>query len=225
LLISIATVAALSVVLFLPAPYIIRWMVATYFRGIPLHAFGPADVILVEVKLSIVGGIVLGLPVLLYQLWMFIVPVFHPRTRRLVYAYVAPSLLLALAGLAFAHFLVIPRVIGALVSITQGVAVPTFGVSDTLNFVLVFFAIFAIIFQLPIVMIALARIGIINAPLLMKYRKHAIVGFALAGGAVAPDGNPLTMLLLAAPMYVLFEASIWVIALLEKSWKSADAAA
>lgn len=225
LLISVATVGALSVVLFVPAPYLIRAMVAQYFHGIALHAFGPADVILVEVKLSIVGGIVLGLPVLLYQLWMFVVPVFHPRTRRMVYVYVLPSLLLAFAGLAFAHFVVIPRVIGALVAITQGVAVPTFGVSDTLNFVLIFFAIFAIIFQLPIVMIALARIGIVNAPLLMKYRKHCLVGFVVAGGAVAPDGNPITMLLLAAPMYVLFEASIWIIVLLEKSWKQADATA
>jgi sec-independent protein translocase protein TatC len=225
LLISIATVAGLSVVLFLPAPYLIRAMVAAYFHGIQLHAFGPADVILVEVKLSIVGGIVLGLPVLLYQLWMFVVPVFHPRTRRMVYVYVLPSLILAFAGLAFAHFLVIPRVIHALVAITQGVAIPTFGVGDTLNFVLIFFAIFAIIFQLPIVMIALARIGVVNAAMLMKYRKHCLVGFVVAGGAVAPDGNPLTMLMLAAPMYVLFEASIWVIVLLEKSWKRADAAA
>jgi len=221
LLISIATVAGIALVLFLPSQYIIRWMVAAYFHGIQLHAFGPADVIFTEFKLSVIGGIVFGLPVLLYQIWMFVVPAFHPKTRRMVYSFIVPSLLLALLGLAFAHFIVIPRVVAALIGITNEIAVPTFGVADTLNFVLILLALFAIIFQTPIVLVGMARIGIVNAPMLMKYRRHALFGFFVAGGIAAPDGNPLTMALLALPMYVLYEASIWIIVLLEKTWKHA----
>lgn len=220
LLVSIATVGVIALGLFWPAHYIIRWMIGVYFQGIQLHAFGPADVIFTEIKLSVIGGIVFGLPVLLYQLWMFVVPVFHPKTRRMVYSFLFPSLLLALLGLAFAHFIVIPRVIAALLGITSEIAIPTFGVSDTLNFVLILLALFAIIFQTPIVLVGLARIGIVNARGLMKYRRHALFGFFVAGGIAAPDGNPLTMALLALPMYVLYEASIWIILLLEKSWKS-----
>ncbi len=221
LLISLGTVGGIAVLLFWPSQYAIKWMIAQYFGGIELHAFGPADVIFTEFKFSIVAGIVLGLPVLLYQLWMFVVPAFNPMTRRVVYAYVAPSVLLAFAGLAFAHFIVIPRVVAALIGITNEVAVATFGVADTLNFVIILLALFALIFQLPVIMVALARIGLVNRTMLVKYRRHALFGFFVFGGIAAPDGNPMTMALLAMPMYILFEASIWVIALLEKSWKRA----
>ena len=135
----------------------------------------------------------------------------------MVYAFVAPSLLLALAGLAFAHFVVIPRVIAALLHITDAVATPTFGIASTLNFVIILLALFAIVFQTPIVLVGLSRLGIVNAAWLGRYRRHAIFGFFVAGGIAAPDGNPLTMALLAIPMYVLYEISIWIIIALERS--------
>jgi sec-independent protein translocase protein TatC len=218
LLISIATVGGIAVLLFWPSQYVIKWMMDAYFHGIQLHAFGPADVIFTEFKLSLVGGVVFGMPVLLQQLWLFVVPAIHPRTRRMVYAFVVPSILLAIAGLSFAHFVVIPRVVAALLHITDAVATPTFGIAATLNFVIILLALFAVIFQTPIVLIGLARLGIVNAPLLKRYRRHAIFGFFVAGGIAAPDGNPLTMALLAVPMYVLYELSIWVIVLLERAW-------
>lgn len=218
LLIAFATVGGIAVLLFWPSQFVIRWMMQEYFHGIELHAFGPADVIFTEFKFSIVGGIVVGLPVLLQQLWLFVVPAIHPRTRRMVYAFILPSFALAAAGLAFAHFIVIPRVVAALIHITDAVATPTFGVAATLNFVLLLLALFAIIFQTPIVLIGLARLGIVNATSLKRYRRHALFGFFVAGGIAAPDGNPLTMALLAVPMYALYEISIWVIMPLERRW-------
>jgi len=225
LLISIGTVGVIALVLFYPSQFIIKWMVATYFKGIQLHAFGPADVIFTEIKFSVIGGIVVGLPMLFFQTWMFVVPAIHPRTRRMVYSFIVPSLLLAALGLAFAHFIVIPRVVGALIGITNEIATPTFGIGETLNFLLILLALFALIFQLPIVLVGLARLGLVNAAFLSKYRRHAIFGFFLAGGIAAPDGNPLTMALLAIPMYVLYEVSIWIIAVLEKSWRRSESAA
>jgi len=219
LLISIAVVGGLSVLLFWPSQFVIQWMMRAYFPGIVLHAFAPADVIITELKFSVIGGIVLGLPVLLQQIWLFVVPAVNPRTRRLVYAFVVPSLLLAFVGLAFAHFVVIPRVVAALLGITSGIAQATFGIDSTLNFVMILLALFALIFQLPIVLVGLARLGIINAPMLMKYRRHSFFGMIVAAGIAAPDGNPMTMLLLAVPMYVLYEISIWVIVLFARSWQ------
>jgi sec-independent protein translocase protein TatC len=222
LLIAIVTVGGIAVLLFWPSQYAIRWMMHEYFGGIELHAFGPADVIFTEFKFSVIGGIVIGLPLLLQQLWLFVVPAIHPRTRRMVYAFIVPSLLLAAAGLAFAHFVVIPRVISALLRITDAVATPTFGVAATLNFVMVLLALFAVIFQTPIVLIGLARLGIVSARSLIQYRRHAIFAFFIAGGLAAPDGNPLTMALLALPMYALYELSIWIIYPLEKRWRSSS---
>jgi len=219
LVVALTTVGVLALILFWPSQYVIPWLTHLYFPTITLHAFGPADVIVTEFKFSLYGAIVLGLPVILYEIWMFIVPVFHPRTRRLVYAYVAPSLFLGLAGIAFAHYIVLPRVTRALLAITDQIADPTFGIESTMNLVLILLLAFAVIFQTPVVMVLLARIGVINVPLLRKYRRYAAMGILLLGGFTAPDASPITMLLLAGPMYILYEASIWIILLLERSWK------
>jgi sec-independent protein translocase protein TatC len=221
LLISIVTVFGLGVVLFIPAPRVIEFLKSAYFpANVQLHAFGPADAILAEFKFSIYAAIVLGLPVLLYQLWMFVVPAFHPRTRKLVYVYIAPSLVLAAAGIAFAHFVVLPRVVGTLILVTNNIATPTFGIESTINFLLLIFLAFALIFQTPIIMVALARIGIINSGFLRRNRKYFLFGFFVFGAILAPDGNPLTMALMAVPMYLLYEVSLWIIVLLEKSWSA-----
>jgi len=218
LLFALATVGGIAVLLFIPSKDVIAWMVRTYFPGVQLHAFGPADVILTEFKFSVIGAIVIGLPMLIYQLWMFVVPAIHPRTRRMVNGFIIPSLLLAFAGLAFAHFLVLPHVIRALLTITNQVATPTFGIAPTLNFVLILLGIFAVVFQMPIVLIGLARLGIVSGAVLRRYRRHAFFAFFVAGGLAAPDGNPMTMVLLALPMYVLYEASIWFIRIFSRSW-------
>ncbi len=220
LLIAFATVGVIAVLLFWPSQFVIQWMMREYFGGLKLHAFGPADVILTELKFSVVGGIVIGLPVLLQQLWLFVVPAIAPRARRMVYAFIVPSLLLAALGLAFAHFIVIPRVVTALLHITDAVATPTFGIASTLSFVIVLLALFAIIFQTPVVLVGLARLGIVSSAWLARYRRHAIFAFFIAGGFAAPDGNPLTMALLAVPMYLLYEASIWIIRPLERRWRA-----
>jgi sec-independent protein translocase protein TatC len=220
LIVCLSTVGILAVVLFWPSQFAITWLKNEYLgSSIRLHAFAPTDVIFTEFKFSIYGALVLGLPVLVYQIWMFIVPAFHPRTRRVVYVYTLPSVLLAAVGILFCHFFIIGRVLTALLAITNTVAEETFGVEATLNIILLTFLAFALVFQTPMIMVALARIGLINVPMLRRYRRYAAMGILLFGGLAAPDASPVTMLLIATPMYVLYEASIWIILLLEKSWK------
>ena len=225
LIVSLVTVGVLALLLFWPSQFVIVWMKHMYLpASIALHAFAPTDVIFTEFKFSIYGAIVLGLPVLLYQAWMFIVPAINPRTRRAVYGYVAPSVLLAILGILFCHFFIIHRVIWALIAITGQVAESTFGVEPTMNLILLTFLAFALVFQTPMVMIALARIGLVNVPLLRRYRRYAAMGILLLGGLAAPDASPVTMLLIAVPMYALYEISIWLIVLLDKSWRRDSAA-
>jgi sec-independent protein translocase protein TatC len=220
LMVVVAVVGVLGVVMFIPAPWVISKLRDLYLPGVQLNAFSPTDVIFTEFKFAIYSAIVLGLPVIVYQVWMFIVPAFHPRTRGIVYGYTLPSLLLALTGIAFCHFFIIKRVLGALVGITEGIATPTFGIESTLNLILLMFLAFAIVFETPMVMIALARIGLVNVPMLRKYRRYAAFIILFLGGLFAPDASPITMLMLAVPMYVLYEASIIAISVLEKSWRA-----
>jgi sec-independent protein translocase protein TatC len=103
------------------------------------------------------------------------------------------------------------------------VAESVYGVEPTVNLILLLLLAFAIVFQTPVIMILLARIGIINSKMLRKYRRYAAMGILLFGGLAAPDASPTTMLMIAVPMYLLFEVSIWIIMFLEKSWKRDDA--
>jgi sec-independent protein translocase protein TatC len=219
LFICAGTVFGIAILALWPAQQLIPMITRTYFHGYKLNAFGPADAVWAIFKFAIYIAIVIGLPVILYQVWMFIVPAINPKTRKAVYIYVAPSILLAAAGIAFAHYLVLPRVVGALLTITSSIAEPVFGIESTINLVLLLFLAFALIFQTPVIMILLARIGLVNSTLLRTNRKYIGFGMMVIGAVLAPDGSPLTMLLLAGPMYVLFESSIWIIVVLEKSWK------
>jgi sec-independent protein translocase protein TatC len=219
LFICVGTIFGIAVLALWPAQQLIPLIARTYFPGTTLNAFGPADAVWAIFKFAIYIAIVIGLPVILYQTWMFVVPAIHPKTRKAVYIYIAPSLVLAAAGIAFAHFIVIKRVIGGLLFITGTIAQATFGIESTINLVLLLFLAFALIFQTPVIMVLLARIGLINSSMLRKNRKYIGFGMMVIGAVLAPDGSPLTMTLLAAPMYVLFESGIWIIVLLEKSWK------
>ena len=225
LFICVVTVAAIAVLALWPAQQLIPILKNHYFPGIELNAFGPADAIWAIFKLSLYIAIVIGLPVILFQIWMFVVPAVNPKTRRMVYWYVAPSLFLAAGGIAFAHYLVLPRVIKSMMYFTDKVAKATFGIEPTINFILLLFLAFAVVFQTPVVMLLCARIGLINSAMLRKYRKYIGFGMLVVGAVLAPDGSPVTMTLLAAPMYILFEISIWLIVFMEKRWKREAAAA
>jgi sec-independent protein translocase protein TatC len=220
LFVCILTLAGLAVVLLYPAQRGIPFLTHLYFGNIRLHAFGPADAVWAIFKFALYGAIVLGLPVILYQIWMFVVPAVHPRTRRAVYSYIVPSFLLALTGIAFAHLVVIPRVVSGLEFITQSVAEPTYGIEATINLVLLLFLAFALVFQTPVVMLLLARIGVVNSTLLQRYRRYIGFGMLVGAAILAPDGSPVTMILIAAPTYILFEASIWLIRAMEGRWKA-----
>ncbi|HTW84182.1 MAG TPA: twin-arginine translocase subunit TatC [Candidatus Sulfotelmatobacter sp.] len=220
LFVCIVTIAALAVLLLYPAQQAIPYLTNLYFHGIRLHAFGPADAVWAIFKFALYGAVVLGLPIILYQIWMFVVPAIHPRTRRAVYSYVVPSFLLALVGIAFAHLVVIPRVVTGLEFITRSVAEQTYGIESTINLILLLFLAFAIVFQTPVVMLLLARIGLVNSGLLRRYRKYIGFGMLVGAAVLAPDGSPVTMFLIAVPTYVLFESSIWIIRAMEGKWKA-----
>jgi sec-independent protein translocase protein TatC len=223
----VAAVGIAALALLWPSPRIIHWLVALYFPGQTLHAFSPTDVIGTEFRFSLFGGIVFALPIILGQIWLFIVPALHPRTRNLMYAYTFPAFVLAVLGILFCHFAVLPRVVGALLALTSDLAEITFGIAPTISLILTLFLAFALIFQTPVIMVALARIGLVNVVMLRKYRRHVFMATLVVGGVAAPDGSPLTMALLALPIYVLFEISIVVIGILEKTWnvpRSSDSA-
>lgn len=171
----------------------------------------PLEPILVKLKVSLVIGVVVALPVILWQIWSFILPALKQNERKYLYLIVPASFILFLAGAAFCFYIVLPVGIKYLLLIGGGVqSTPFVTKSSYLNFMITFLVTFGAVFQLPIVLLMLIRIGLLSPRTLARKRKWAIFIIVIAAVIVAPTPDLLTQGLMAAPMYLLYEVSIWL---------------
>ncbi len=212
LFIALGAVVALSVIAFPLMPRILNFVESVFLHGIQLHVFSPAEVIRVELKLSVLVGFVAAFPIVLYQTYAFIAPALDRRVRSRIAWYAIPSFIMSALGLVFCGLVVLPFVMNALLRFTQTSGlVGTYQLEPTVGFITLLLGIFAIMFQLPIVLSILASVGLINARGLAKGWRYATIIIALAAAIAAPDGNPLTMGLLALPLLALYALSIIVV--------------
>jgi sec-independent protein translocase protein TatC len=216
LLVSIAAAAALSLCAFPLMPAILKLVEGRFLPGVALHVFSPAEVIRVELKLSVLAGIVVSFPVILYQAYAFVAPALDRRLRSRIVWYALPSFFLSAAGIAFCAFVVLPYVLRALFRFTASAGlVGTYQLEPTVGFITVMLGVFALTFQLPVVLAVLASVGLVNAKMLVAKWRHATVLCCVIAGIAAPDGSPLTMALLALPLLALYAVSIFVVRLTE----------
>jgi len=212
LLIAIAAVGITSVAAFPLMPTVLTFVERTFLDGIQLHVFSPAETIRVYIKLSLLLGIVVSMPVVLYEIYAFVAPALDRRLRSRIPWYVLPSFIMSALGIAFCGLVVLPYVLRALMRLNASAGlVDTYQLEPTVGFITLMLGIFAVMFQLPILMAILASVGIVNAKMLADKWRHATLGIFIAAGIAAPDGNPLTMALLALPLLALYLASIVVV--------------
>jgi sec-independent protein translocase protein TatC len=169
----------------------------------------PTGMLMVRLEIAIVVGIIASLPVLFYQFWQFISPGLLPKEKR----YFLPALFFTtfcfLAGTAFSYFILIPTVLPFLFSMGTEDIKATLNITEFMSFVLRLILISGLIFELPILSFVLSVTGIVKPKMLKKYRKYGIVIiFILAAFLTPPD--PISQLLMALPLLVLYEISIWV---------------
>lgn len=172
----------------------------------------PLEPVLVKIKVSVVIGIVIALPVLMWQLWAFILPALKKNERKYLYLLVPSSIVLFLAGASFCFFVVLPIGIKFLIY-AGGHAVPaTPFVTKTsyLNFILTFLLTFGLVFQLPIILLVLIRVGVLTPRALAKKRRWALLIIIVLAATFAPTPDLFTQGLMAVPMYMLYEVSIWL---------------
>jgi len=172
----------------------------------------PMEPILVKLKVSVIVGIVLALPIVMWQIWSFILPALKQNERRYLYMIVPTSLVLFAAGVAFCFFIVLRVAIGFLLfaGIEAVNSTPFVTKSSYVNFLITLFLTFGLVFQLPILLLLLIKMDIITPKSLAKYRKWAFFGILVVCVMVSPTPDPLTQFLMAGPMYFLYEVSIWI---------------
>ncbi len=214
LLVSILAVGVVAIAAFPAMGVILRFVEHAFLRGITLHVFSPAETIRVDLKLSLLVGVVVAFPIVLYELYAFIAPALDRRIRSRIVWYALPSFVMSALGLAFCGFVVLPFVMHALLRFNESAGlIGTYQLEPTIGFITLLLGIFAIMFQLPIVLAILASVGLVNARMLTRAWRHATIIIVIAAAIAAPDGNPLTMGLLALPLLTLYALSVFVVRL------------
>jgi sec-independent protein translocase protein TatC len=192
-----------------------RPMLAVLPKGGQMIATEVITPFLVPIKVAMMTAFLVTLPHTLYQIWSFIAPGLYQHEKRLGVPLVIASVLLFLAGMAFAYFLVFPIVFGVVVGVAPvGVAVMT-DIGKYLDFVMTMFIAFGVTFEVPIVVILLVKMGIVSVAKLREIRPYMIVG-AFVIGAIFTPPDVISQFMLAVPLWLLYEAGILVAAMLVK---------
>lgn len=198
-------VSVLSVGAYFFTDHVIHWL--ANMAG-PLVYVRPAEAFMVKLKLSLVMGVFVSTPVILFHLWRYIGIALTIKERKIVFGALPFSYLLFLAGAALSWFVIAPASLHYLVSFGSEDLRPLISVEAVFNFVSSLTLVLGLIFQLPLVLAALSWWGIIDATFLAKYRKHAALIIIIVAAIVTPSPDLISPLLLALPTYALFEFSI-----------------
>jgi sec-independent protein translocase protein TatC len=169
----------------------------------------PAGIMMVRMEIGLVAGLLAALPVIFYQLWKFIAPGLMPRERRMVMPAVAITTVCFLIGSAFCYFIVIPTILPFLYSMGTETIKPQINISEYIGFLLRMILVSGLIFELPVLSYFLSRLGILKPEFMKKYRRYAIVVIFIFAAIVTPP-DPVSQVLMAIPLTVLYEISIWV---------------
>lgn len=185
-------------------------------RPIPeLYFMSPTEAFATRIKLSLIAGVIVSVPVLFYHLWQFVVPGLFEREIKLVVPVVLASTLFFLIGATFCFLFVLPLSIKFLLGFGTEKLKPMIKIGDYISFVSYLILAFGAVFELPVIAYFLGKLGIITPQTLKKGRRYAIVGMLVLSSVITPP-DMFSQLMLTGPLYFLYEVSIVVVRIVQR---------
>jgi sec-independent protein translocase protein TatC len=173
----------------------------------PLNYSAPLEPFFIQCKISMMAGFVLVLPIVFYQVWLFIAPALTRRERRLVVPFVTAATVTFCIGAMFFLIIIWPVIINFSLSYEAEGLQSWFNISAYVNFCLRLILMFGLIFELPVLTLILARFGIVSYQFLAPKRKYALLASSIIA---AFHADLITMFVIMIPMYLMYEISVWV---------------
>ena len=164
----------------------------------------------IAMKVSLLGGFILSLPFVLYQIVRFVAPGLNSAERRYLYSLLPISLLALVTGAAFGYRIIFPPAVNFLLSFGSDVATPYIRIGNYANLMLALLFWMGIVFETPVVLFFLSRIGVVTPQFLARHRRYAVVAAFVLGAIITPTFDPVNQSLVALPIIVLYELSIWL---------------
>lgn len=170
----------------------------------------------VAAKASLVVGIFTSLPFVLYQIVMFIAPGLNPTERRYLYALMPVTLIVFVIGAAFGYWVLFPPMVRFLLTFGNDIATPLIRISTYVNLMLTLLFWMGVIFETPVVLFFLAKIGVVTSEFLARQRRWALVAAFVLGAVITPTIDPINQTIVALPIIVLYEVGIWLAKLAQR---------
>lgn len=225
ILLALAALVIASAVAAFLTPGALDFLLEPYCAGVApsggdcrLSTISPTESIGTYLRVTLTVGAILAMPMMLYQLWAFISPGLRPSERRYVYLFVPGATVLFVVGVAFAWLLMLPAAISFLSTFQQGIFKADWRSNEYIPFVTSLLFWIGVSFEMPLVFMILARLGLLSAAQLVSGWRYAVVIIAVVAAVITPTPDPFNMALVMAPLLVLYVFGI-ALAALGGAWR------
>jgi sec-independent protein translocase protein TatC len=178
--------------------------------GASLQNLKPFGQLFMYMQIAIIGGIVASIPNIFYQLWRFIAPALKKQERKYILAIVIYSSVCFLIGIAFAYFIMLPLTMKFAAQFGSKDIVNQFAIDEYMSIIISVMLAAGLIFELPMISFFLTKLGILTPEFMRKYRKHSIVIIMVMAAILTPGTDPVSQIILAVPLVLLYEISILI---------------
>lgn len=195
---------------FFVEPVILYLQKADEAKELTMNAFRLTDPIKIYMQFAFVIALILTAPVLLYQIWAFVSPGLYERERKVTLSYIPLSLFLFFCGVGFAYFVLFPFVVRFMQNLASDLGInQVIGINEYFEFLLQLVLPFGVLFQLPVIVMFLTRLGLITPMLLSKGRRYAYLLLLIVAAVITPP-DVMSQLIVMIPLSILYEISIWI---------------
>lgn len=181
-----------------------------FLNGSKLKYLSPTDPFFITLKLALLVGFLLALPIVVYHIWSFLSPALVPSERRVIVPSLYLGLVLFMLGVAMAYYVVLPITLQFTMGFQTGSLEQSIVVSEYLRVVTRLLLAFGIVFELPIVILVLSVLGVVTPEFLAAKRRHAIVGITILASVITPGDVVAVTILMMIPLLLLYEMSIYL---------------
>lgn len=179
-------------------------------NGLMLQNLKPFGQLFLYFQVALVGGIIISLPNLFYQLWKFISPALRKKERKYILLIVFYSTVSFFIGIAFAYFVMIPLAFKFIRQFGTTLIKNEFAIDEYVSIIVSVILAAGVVFELPMISFFLTKMGIVTPAFMKKYRKHAIVIIMVLAAFLTPGTDPVSQVVLAVPLVLLYEISIFI---------------
>ena len=217
---SLITIMVLFVISMAFSSKILNFLKTPLVAALPdgkdaLHFTGPMDVFMVNIKVAFLMSVIFGAPAWLYQFWKFLEPALYPKERKYVLPFIAATIVCFLSGVAFSFYFMIPMALSYLLGIGLEVASPIITITDYMSLITVMILGFGLVFETPVILVLLAMLDIVSAEALAAQRRITFVIILIVAAIITPP-DPISMLGMAIPCYLMYELSIIIIRVIKR---------